>query len=293
MNRKLLICLLPIFAYSAMYKISQKSDLIGKIQYAEVFEGESLALIARDYEVGIEELKRANPGISEQKLEVGTEVLVPTQFILPEKSIRDGIVVNMAELRLYYFPKGEDVVYTYPVAMGRSGWRTPTTFTTVKGKTKDPIWYVPESIREHAIDRYGNILPEKVMPGPDNPLGEYAIYLKERGILIHGTNNPASIGKHVSSGCIRMFNSNVKQLFNMVKIGESVHLVHHAQKLGYDQDGKLYLESHPEVDLEDTQITQHNHADIDAKLAEHQHDQLLAQEAIADANGLPVKIDKN
>lgn len=290
MQPKILALFLPILAQAAMYQLPKNSDVIGKIQYAEAFEGETLALISRDYEVGIDELKKANPGISENKLPVGMKIIIPTKYVLPEKSLRNGIVVNMAELRLYYFPKDQDVVYTFPVAMGRAGWRTPTTETAVKGKAKDPIWHVPQSIREHAIDRYGNILPEKVMPGPKNPLGKFAIYLKQRGILIHGTNNPASIGKHVSSGCIRMFNSNVKQLFNMVKIGEIVHLVHHAQKLGYDDKGNLFIESHPSIKLEEEK-TKHNHVDITDQLSEHTHDQEKAKDAINSANGYPVQID--
>lgn len=286
MQPKILALFLPIFAQAAMFQLNSNSDIIGKIQHAEIFENETLALISRDYEVGINELKKANPGISEKNIPVGTKIIIPTQYVLPEKSMRHGIVVNMAELRLYYFPKDQNVVYTYPVAMGRDGWRTPTTVTAVKGKAKDPIWHVPQSIREHAIDRYGNILPEKVMPGPENPLGKFAIYLKQKGILIHGTNNPASIGKHVSSGCIRMFNSNVKQLFNMVKIGEIVSLIHHAHKLGYDDRGRLYLESHPSIDLEEEK-NEHNHVDIKEKLTLHEHSEENANSVINSAHGYP------
>lgn len=278
---------MPIILSAAVYKIPENSDIIGSIQYTNIAHGENLAVISRDYEVGIEELKRANPGISENKIPTGTEITIPTRFILPEKSLRDGIVVNMAELRLYYFPKNKNIVYTYPVAMGRAGWRTPTTTTSVRGKTKDPIWHVPQSIREHAIDKYGNFLPEKVMPGPDNPLGKYAIYLKQKGILIHGTNNPASIGKHVSSGCIRMFNSNVKQLFSMVQKGEPVHLIHHAQKIGYDNKGSIHLESHPKIELEHEEQSFHNHSNISEKLTSHPHDADKAKTTIEESHGMP------
>lgn len=289
MKAKLSFLFLPLALQAAVYQLPKSGDIIGSIQVTKVEHGETLAVISRDFEVGIEELKRANPGIKERKIPTGTEVKIPSRFILPEKSIRNGIVVNMAELRLYYFPKDKNVVYTYPVAMGRAGWRTPTTTTSVRGKTKNPTWNVPPSIREHSIDKYGSMLPEKVEPGPKNPLGKYAIYLKQKGILIHGTNNPASIGKHVSSGCIRMFNSNVGQLFSMVKVGDPVHLVHHHHKIGTDEKGSLHLESHPQVKLEQEKNF-HNHVELSTKLSEHEHDADKVAQSVKESHGMPTDI---
>ena len=283
--------ILPIFAKAAMFKLLPNTDIIGKIQHTVITEGETLSIVARDYEVGIEELTKANPGIKANKLEPGTEITIPSRFILPEKSLRDGIVVNMAELRLYFFPKGKDVVYTYPVAMGRAGWRTPTTATKVRGKTIDPIWYVPPSIREHSMDKYGNILPEKVMPGPKNPLGKYAIYLEQKGILIHGTNNPSSIGKHVSSGCIRMFNSNVGELYKMVKKGDPVHLIHHANKIGYDSVGVIHLESHPKVEMHQEETSKYSNFDVENELKKHLHNPEKAARTMNEKNGMPNEIE--
>lgn len=285
----LLLCSLT--AKAAMYKLSDGSDVIGHNQHTSITKGETIAAVIKDYEIGINELLTANPGIDKNNLKVGQELIIPTKFVLPSKKIRSGIVVNMAELRLYYFPKDKNVVYTYPVAMGRSGWRTPTKTTSVRGKIKDPVWHVPASIREHAMDTYGNILPEKVMPGPDNPLGKYAIYLKEKGILIHGTNNPASIGKHVSSGCIRMFNNNVRDLYKMVSVGEPVHLVNHDHKLGYDRDGNLYLESHPEVEDDNIEKNYHNSVDLENKLIGHRHDFSKVQKITNDRDGIAKKIN--
>lgn len=267
---KRLFFTIPFFissCFAAVYDIPMHSDVVGHVVTVHSGKGDRLATIAKDYEIGILEMQRANPTRSHKKrLKAGTSVVIPSQYVLPPKMFRDGIVINMTELRLYYFPKGKHIVYTYPVAMGRSGWRTPTKTTFVKSKTKSPTWHVPDSIRIHALDTTGRILPETIPPGPKNPLGKYAIYLKERGILIHGTNNPSSIGQLVSSGCIRMFNSNVKELYHMVQKNTPVHIIHHANKVGINAKGHVLLESHPPVHAIDTNKP-HDYLNLDEKLA--------------------------
>ncbi len=257
---------LSVTASGAVFDIRNDSDIVGEMTTVLAIKGDDLGAIARDHEIGVNEIKRANPSLSiNRKLKPGTAVMIPGQYVLPPKSFRNGIVINMPELRLYHFPKDEKRVYTFPVAMGRRGWRTPIKTTFVKSKTQDPTWYVPNSIRAHTLDKHGKILPEKIGPGPKNPLGHYAIYLKEPGILIHGTNQPSSIGKLVSSGCIRMFNRHVQTLYGLVKKGTPVHIVHHANKLGRNQYGHVFLESHPSVKDVD-RSSPHQHMDLQKEI---------------------------
>ena len=133
-------------------------------------------------------------------------MIIPSKYILPPKSLRKGIIINVPELRLYAFLPEKKLILTYPVALGREGWRTPLMQTHVSGKMKDPSWIVPESIRNYSFEKYGVYFPNIMPPGPNNPLGKRAIYLNYPSIPIHGTNNASSIGTFASSGCIRMHN---------------------------------------------------------------------------------------
>jgi L,D-transpeptidase ErfK/SrfK len=205
------------------------------------------AELSYEYEISIKDLKSANLKIKTTKyIKPNTEILIPNKFILPKKEFRNGIVINMAEQRLYFFPKFENKVFTYPVAMGRSNWRTPTAITYIKSKKTNPTWYVPNSIREHSIDTHGYLLPEFVPPGPNNPLGTRAIYLKLQGILIHGNNNKKSIGKLVSSGCIRMYNHNIEEMFEYIEPDTQVYIVHHPIKIAFSNN-QIFFESHKPI----------------------------------------------
>jgi L,D-transpeptidase ErfK/SrfK len=191
----------------------------------------------------------ANPEIQyPNELRSGQTVVIPTAYILPP--FRDGIVINLAELRLYYFTRDHKYVYTYPVGLGRKEWRTPVVDSTVVGKKKDPVWYPPESIRDFVFEEVGKELPEVMGPGPDNPLGHYAIYMAKHGYLIHGTNQPWSVGKLVSSGCIRLLPDDIEQLFHAVSNGQKVRIIHYPYKLGWS-NGRLYLEAHVPVNMSD------------------------------------------
>jgi L,D-transpeptidase ErfK/SrfK len=153
------------------------------------------------------------------------------------------LVINLAELRLYYFPKDRPVVITYPIGIGREGWSTPTGKTSVIGKKKDPSWTVPESIlKEHQEN--GNPLPPVVPPGPDNPLGNRAIYLDMNGYLLHGTNKPYGVGMRVSHGCIRLYPENVELFFEQVDVGAPVRIIDKPYKAGWLND-ELFVQIHP------------------------------------------------
>jgi L,D-transpeptidase ErfK/SrfK len=183
----------------------------------------------------------------------GTEILLPGRRILPAGP-REGIVVNLPEHRLYYFPKPKKnekpVVITFPVSIGKMDWSTPLGQTSVIAKIKHPAWYPPESIRkEHA--EHGDPLPKVVKAGPDNPLGDYAMRLAvgNGSYMIHGTNNPMAVGMAITHGCIRLYPEDVAALFPQVPTGTKVWLVNDPVKVAY-VDGELLLEAHPPVDSE-------------------------------------------
>lgn len=239
--------------YAAMYEMPPKgNDIVGEVQVVRASHGDTLLTIANRYEVGMHEMLEANPNLhlnqetATQPLHRGTKVVVPTQYVLPP--FRKGIVINLPELRLYYFTPDKHYVYTFPVGLGRDEWRTPLASTSVVRKTPDPTWRVPKSIKEYVYQETGRVLPDEMPPGEENPLGPYAMYLAKSGYLIHGTNQPWSIGKYISSGCIRMQNESVDQLYHMVSVGTPVHIVNYGNKAGW-LNGKLYLESQSPVQL--------------------------------------------
>ncbi len=234
----------PLSVLSAKYPMPRKgNDLIGQLMAIQAEQGEALSDIGDRYGIGLHEMLEANPSLSEQLLG-GEEVIIPTQFVLPK--YRNGIVINLAECRLYYFD-GKSVL-TYPVGLGRKGWRTPTTSTTIVRKSNNPTWTVPKTIRAYVYEQTGNWLPDAVPPGPENPLGPYAMYLGTHGYLIHGTNQPWSIGKLISAGCIRLYNHDITELFAHVKTGTPVRIIHQPYKAGW-QDGQFYLEAHIPLNL--------------------------------------------
>jgi L,D-transpeptidase ErfK/SrfK len=189
---------------------------------------------------------RANPDVNVWVPGAGTEVVLPTRFVLPPGP-RRGIVLNLAEYRLYYYPQpaeGEPAyVMTYPISIGRMDWETPLGSTSVVSKVRDPSWYPPQSVREeHAAD--GRPLPRIVPPGPDNPLGKFAMRLGLPGYLIHSTNRPAGVGMRVTHGCIRMFPEDIEYLFPSVDVNTPVRIINAPVKIGWFGD-ELVMEVHP------------------------------------------------
>jgi L,D-transpeptidase ErfK/SrfK len=222
-------------------------DIVGQIQTISSAPGDTLSSIGQRYDIGGYEMFQANPDLGRGQLKQGTEVLIPSQYILP--SVRKGLVINLAELRVYYFPENENTVFTFPVGVGRQGWNTPRTSGTVVRKKADPVWTPPPSIRAESA-RKGKILPYSYPPGPKNPLGKYAIYLSIPGILLHGTNAPSSVGLRSSHGCIRMLAPDIEYLFKNVPVGTPVQIIYQQDKIGW-LSGRLFLESEvpfPEFD---------------------------------------------
>jgi L,D-transpeptidase ErfK/SrfK len=224
-------------------------DLIGALSLTTTVYADTLSDLARAYSQGYNEMRLANPEVDPWIPGEGTEVVVPSQYVIPQAP-RDGIVINVPEMRLYFFSKpGRDRnqrVMTFPISIGRQEWVTPKGRTTVVGKVKNPSWYPPASIRkEHA--ELGDPLPMVVPPGPDNPLGSRALRLGLTGYLIHGTDKPYGIGMRVTHGCIRMYPQDAETIYDLTAVGTPVHIINQPYKVGMAH-GRIYLEVHPHLD---------------------------------------------
>ncbi|WP_460043268.1 L,D-transpeptidase family protein [Pseudomonas sp. S2_H01] len=220
-------------------------DIIGAVQTVTAKYEDTFADLATKYDLGYLEMIAANPGVDAWLPGAGTQVVLPTRFILPPGP-REGIVINLAEYRLYYYPKGQNVVYTFPLGIGREGWGSPVSTTKVTAKTPNPTWTPPASVKaEHAAD--GDILPNVVPAGPDNPLGPFKFGLGLPGYLIHGSNKKFGIGMRTSHGCFRMYNNNVLEMAGMVPVGTTVRIMNEPYKFGIS-GGKVYLEAHTPLD---------------------------------------------
>lgn len=234
--------LLPQICLANYYSLPEDgSNIIGEVQTTQVKEGDSLESLARNYNLGYYEILEANPNIDPLNLEPGTELVIPTKFILPDAP-RQGIVVNLSELRLYYYTEDGKQVLTEPVGIGRQGWETPEGEAVITDRRENPTWTAPTSVRVDMAKR-GVYVPPKVPPGPGNPLGKHAMRLSMVGYVIHGTNRPNGVGRRVSAGCIRMFPEGVEKLYTDVTVGSKIKIVDQPVKIGWSQ-GQMYLEVH-------------------------------------------------
>lgn len=226
------------------------NDVVGAVTTVTARHEDTLLDIARRHGLGYEDIVRANPDVDTWLPGEGTEVILPTRYVLPPGP-RSGVILNLAEYRLYYYPVPGDgetaVVMTYPISIGRMDWETPLGRTSIISKVTDPSWYPPESIRaEHAAD--GDPLPRIVPPGPDNPLGKHAMRLGLPGYLIHGTNRPDGVGMRVTHGCIRMFPEDIDYLFGRVGLNTAVRIINEPVKVGWDGD-ELVVEVHETLEV--------------------------------------------
>jgi L,D-transpeptidase ErfK/SrfK len=229
---------IPAPVQTERFELSPDQDIVGQVQVTTATKEDTLTDIARRFNVGYEEIVRANPGVDPWLPGAGRKVVLPTQFILPNAP-REGVVINIAAMRMFYFPKhksGEpQVVITHPIGIGKVGWSTPEGVTKIVRRQKDPTWTVPVSvIKEHREN--GEELDRVIGPGPDNPLGRHAFYLQWPSYLIHGTNKPAGVGLRSSHGCIRLYPEDIAQLFDMVPIGTQVRVVNQPFVFGWAGD---------------------------------------------------------
>ncbi len=305
--KKLLVTVLTITtslvwalpARATVYELlSGSSGSFGREERVVTRYDDTLYDIARRFSLGSEEIVRVNPGIDPWLPGEGRDVTIPGERVLPA-SAHDGIVVNLPEHRLYYYPKTpagqKPVVITYPVSIGKMDWHTPLGKTRVVSKTERPSWTPPESVRKEHLAN-GDPLPAVVGPGPDNPLGLFAMRLdiKPGAYLIHGTNNPIAVGMAVTHGCIRMYPEDIEALFPMVPVGTPVYLINEPLKLAW-VDGALLLEVHPPVNGEGETI-EPDVEQFTARLEQALGDQVVAIHwdlAIAElrkARGMPVVV---
>jgi L,D-transpeptidase ErfK/SrfK len=300
---RVLVAVLAPFVASqlraAEYLLPVNGDnVIGAISIAVAEHEDTLLDVGRRFGVGYEEIIAANPGIDPWLPGAGTEILVPGRFILPDAP-REGVVVNLPEHRLYYYPPAQPgqprVVRTYPISTGKMDWKTPLGVTRVVAKQEKPNWYPPASVRlEH--EKKGDPLPPFIPPGPDNPLGEHVLRLGLPGgaYLIHGTNRPAGVGMQVTHGCIRLFPEDIAELYTMVPVNTKVNLVDQTTKVGWSR-GTLFVER--QAPLEGTDNPAHlDPAELDrvVKAAtaglESTVDWETARLVFQQANGVPVRI---
>ena len=291
-------CLLLLAAPADVRAAVKSGDLIGEMHdYTTWSESEDLLDIARGDELGLIELMVANPGIDPWLPSRGVHLTLPTMHILPDAP-RKGIVINTADLRLYYYD-AEDGYFSYPLGVGRDGYLTPTGTTKIVRKKDHPSWYLTASeIRDHPE------LPRVVPPGEDNPLGEYALYLGWPSYLIHGTNTPWGIGRRTSRGCIRMYPEDIEWLFGKVPVGTPVTVVNQPVKLGW-KDGELYVEVQPSTQQVDTmEETSKSPPPPDPIPLAQEADRIIAkagedaerldwpaiERALADRQGYPIRI---
>jgi L,D-transpeptidase ErfK/SrfK len=221
--------------------------LVGEPVAMKVTYEDRFSTLAIKYDLGFEEMRHANPDVDPWIPGEGARVVLPTQFMLPPGP-RSGIVINLPEYRLYYYPKDSGTVMTFPIGIGRTGFQTPAATTKIVAKIVNPSWYPTKAHRvEHA--EMGDILPTVVPAGPDNPLGKLAMQLTLPGYFLHGTNKPAGVGQQVSHGCVRLYPDDIQSLADAAPIGTEVRIINAPLKVTWHQ-GVLWMESNPPLEGE-------------------------------------------
>ena len=222
-----------------VFDLEERQTVYGTLRSVKAEHKQTLLDIAKDHDLGYNQIVSANPGIDPWVPPEGASVLVPTVFVLPRERLPSGIVINLAEMRLYYFESAKERpsrFWTCPVGVGREGYPTELSIYTVFNKAKDPIWFVPPSVLEEDPE-----LPPQVPPGPDNPLGKYILRFSRLSYGIHGTNRPWGVGRRVSHGCIRLYSEDIASLFPLVPVGTLVQIIYEPIKVGW-AEGKCWLQ---------------------------------------------------
>jgi L,D-transpeptidase ErfK/SrfK len=272
---------------SGVFPFDGSSELLsgGDMTYT-ISNKETLIILARTYDVGYNEIADANRQIDPWVPARGTMISIPNSWLLPE-TMDNGIIINLAEMRLYYFfsTDGNKYVSTYPIGIGREGFNTPTGIYNITLKVKDPVWRVPESIKKEKPE-----LPDFVPPGPDNPLGKYWLQLSVNGYGIHGTNMPYGVGRRVSHGCIRLYPEDIELLAAFVEPGIPVKIIHEAVKVGM-HNNKVYIEIH-RTEEKVAELIQLAAENLSRKRLLQYVDTQLMIHAIESATGLPAVISR-
>ncbi|RQM78769.1 peptidoglycan-binding protein [Aeromonas jandaei] len=289
-----LISALPVQARS--YPLPPTgSRLIGELEDYIIQQDEYLELVGKHTQIGFLALLEANPGVDPYLPKPGTRLTLPTQMLLPDVP-REGIVINLPELRLYYFPKGKQEVIVLPIGIGDIGRETPEMTTTIIEKTPDPSWVPGPMVRKSWLEQQGITLPAVVPPGPDNPLGKFAMRLGygKRDYLIHGTNKDFGVGLRVSAGCIRLRPDDIESLFKVVPIGTQVRVINQPVKVAIEPDGRRWLEVHSPLSRTEEEMEQGAPLvltpEVEQFIAVPEVKQSAVAETMALKNGLPKPI---
>lgn len=221
-------------------------SLIGTVDVINAEDQDNVVNLAARYDIGFNTIQNANPQLDMKRgFPINAPVVISTEHILPNVP-RVGIVVNLPEMRLYYYPENSQTVLTYPIGIGKIGKTIPIIDTAIAYKRENPTWTPPEDIREFNLQQ-GVVLPKVMPPGPDNPLGKYAIYMKIPTYLMHSTIFPESIGTRASFGCLRMYESDIEGFFPTITPGIPVEILNMPTKVGWQNDF-LYMEVNPPLE---------------------------------------------
>ncbi|WNC73018.1 L,D-transpeptidase family protein [Thalassotalea psychrophila] len=241
------ICIISSVSNSANaieYKLPKdNSRLVGEITNYTVVKGDYFQQLAQKFNVGFLALMEANPGVDPLRPEPGTELIIPTQLILPFGK-HNGIVINLSELRLYFFNNKNNSVHVFPVGIGKIGHSTPTLISEITEKRTNPNWFPTADTRRDYFNKHGVEMAKMVKAGPNNPLGDYAMRIGTSAYLIHGTNQRFGIGMRASSGCIRMNPEDIEWLFKQSAPGTKVKIINAPIKMAYVAPDKRLIEIH-------------------------------------------------
>lgn len=270
---------------------SSDSRLIGERIQHKVQMGDYFHSLSQQYNIGLIALMASNPSVDPFLPLPGTRLELPTFMLLPDVEYK-GIVINLPELRLYYFPKNTNEVHVFPVGIGREGRETPQMKSVVKTKIKDPVWTPTQTTRSEYLDKHKMVLPRVVPAGKHNPLGNFALRLAygQSNYLIHGTNSDFGIGMRISAGCIRMNPDDIEWLYNNVKVNESVRIINRPIKFTLEPDGQNLLEVHSPLSTKKLNREVNTTKVINALKENSLVDNNAVQEALLLHHGLPINV---
>jgi len=305
----LLACLATGHLHAGTYILPPADvDIVGQLGTVPAGRHNTLLDLAREHDIGQNEILYANPTVDRWLPADNSVVVIPSRYILPA-SKRSGMVINLPEMRLYFYPKpkaGErPLVITHPVSVGRMDWETPLGQTRIISKKRDPAWRPPQSLKDEAIAEGDEPLPDIVEPGPDNPLGRFAMRLGIPGYLIHSTNKPYGVGMRVTHGCLRMYPEDIERLFEEIPVNTPVQLVNQPIKLGW-LAGSLFIELHPPLEEDQEKYKNYMQSVINAISdflgndkstgdAESSHVRIngsALRQAVEEKSGIPVLISR-
>jgi L,D-transpeptidase ErfK/SrfK len=293
MNLKIILIIFSLILFPAAssashsYFFSKNNTVIGSMKAYKIKGDESLIEIARKFNIGYNEITEANPGLDPFIPGNGKTVQIPTQWLLPAMDSYAGILINLSEMRLYFFPKREKstTVVTFAIGIGDEGKDTPVGKFKVVQKLENPRWVVPLSIRRERPE-----LPKVVPPGPDNPLGTHALRLSSKSIMIHGTNRPFAVGRKASHGCIRLYPEDIPLLFQLIPRKTKVTIIRQPVKVGIS-DNKVYIEIHKDSSLKINYFNETMRLLREKNLADRINKEKMIS-VLREKKGIPVNISK-